>query len=54
MLEVKGLADRFLRSMYFEIPPIIPYGEVVGSPLEAYLSVVVLGDQVEKVIQKQI
>jgi hypothetical protein len=50
----KTSAHRFLRSSDSELPPIIPYSKIVGSPLEAYLRIVVLCDQVEKVVKKQV
>jgi hypothetical protein len=36
------------------LPPVVPYRKVVGTPLESYLGVVILRDQIEKIIEKQV
>ena len=34
--------------------PIIPDGDIVFAPLESYLHIMILGDQIEKIVQNDI
>jgi hypothetical protein len=35
-------------------PPIVPDSQIVGSPLETYLGIVILRDQIKEIVENQV